>query len=73
MVQAVRLSFPDICSEVRRLVNQGRVHRSQPIADLSCFYSPTEWSEIRHQLCLNDYCLTHPVCDLLTHEDWPND
>ncbi|WP_218081546.1 DUF4327 family protein [Anthocerotibacter panamensis] len=73
MLQAVRFALPEITNEVRWLVNKGRLRRNQPVAALAYFYTPVEWQGVLEELCLHDYTLQSPICELLAVEDWPND
>ncbi len=73
MIQAVRFAFSQICDESRYLVERGRISRQQPIADLALFYDRAEWPEVVHELQRHEFSLGSPICELLAHEDWPND
>ncbi|MBE9137078.1 DUF4327 family protein [Nodosilinea sp. LEGE 07088] len=59
--------------EVRELVNQGVVHRQQPIYTLCRYIPEREWECIEVDLDNSEYLLRDRIIDLLAQERWEED
>ncbi len=76
---AISPSFPmhyslaAIKEEVRQLVDQGVIRRTQPIQILSEHLAAREWHQIEFELERSEYLLRDAIGDLVAHENWDND
>ena len=69
----VRYSLEVIREEVRQLVEEGLLHRQQPIYTLCQYVPASQWLEIERELTLNEFSIREAIIDLLGKEDWDDD
>jgi hypothetical protein len=63
-----------IRDEVRRLVRNGVVMRSEEIAHLRPFFPEREWQGVAKELQVQDYQFSDRIGDLIGHaEEWSED
>ena len=73
MVTKISYSLDEIKDEARHLVETGQIDLHQPICALCQFIPAREWIYAECELERNDYFLRDHICDLLAHDDWPQD
>lgn len=62
-----------IKEEVRQLIDQGVISRTQPIKVLSEHMAAREWHQIEFELERSEYLLRDAIGELVAHENWDND
>lgn len=68
-----RYSLDLLRDEVRHLIEQGYIHRQQPIYGLCRYISPREWIGLESELEANNFLLRDPIGDLIGQERWTED
>ncbi|WP_019498722.1 DUF4327 family protein [Pseudanabaena sp. PCC 6802] len=73
MLPTLHYSIDAIRDEARHLVETGSLTRQQPIHSLCRFIPDRQWSDVEHELEVNQFLLRDRIADLFSQEDWSND
>ncbi len=69
----IQYSLDAIKEEVRQLIEQGVIRRTQPIQVLSEHMAAREWHQIEFVLESSEYLQRDAIGDLVAYENWDND